>query len=294
MSQRPSLFSTTILVKVASLLSYYCCVVPTLSFSVPSHPTSHNSIHSRRDVRNNVSATSLQTIKASSSALHSTMESKLYQPSKRNEHYGSGPNMNVAQYLLDLDDAKGVFNFCGGMMFQLVLTDKLREYLIDAAASYEKPQQPFIFDSDKLRMFQVPNYDKSASADNIKIFHGREIRKVPNAEGDMGFVLQLSLANTSDDDVKDSQGWTEGEVSGYDGWAHDVGRTWRDGDRLVKEGFTTFQQQFGKDAFTLNHRCYLHFDSSNRMWLSAEDGCEGFPDQPNSNPFSKVMNKLFV
>ena len=49
-----------------------------------------------------------------------------------------------------------------------------------------------------MRMFGIPDYNKDAEADNIRLFHGREVRKVPNAAGGMNFVLHLSLANGDD------------------------------------------------------------------------------------------------
>ena len=70
---------------------------------------------------------------------------------------------------------------------------------------------------------------------------------------------------------------TAQEISCYDGWGHDVSRVWRDGARLESEGFTGFRSKFGEKSFTLNHRFYLHLDAENRLWLSAEDGCEGTP-----------------
>merc|ERR1712183_27320 len=170
-------------------------------------------------------------------------------------------------------------------MFQLVLSDKLRRHLSGVARDGERGHgQPVIFHSSEARMAQIPNYSRSADADNVRIFHGREVRKVPDATGGMGFVLQLSHA--TDDD----EGWTPAEVAGYDGWAHDVGRTWRTGDRLEEEGFQNFKKMFGTEAFALHHRFYLHFDGNERMWLSAEDGCEGTPCRPNF--FSNLMSKL--
>jgi len=207
----------------------------------------------------------------------------LYNPEKRNAHYGNGSSsdFNVAQYLVDLHDAKATLNFCGGMMFQMVLSDQLRSYLAEVAeTSPQEKQQLEVFDASKARMFQIPEYEKSANVDNVKIFHGREIRKVTNAAGGMGMVLQLSLADMHGGGKKDPEGWTVEEIDDYDGWGHDVGRTWRTGERLEKEGFQTYRKQFGQEAFGLHHRFYLHFDSSNRMWLSAEDGCEGVPAAP--------------
>ena len=85
-------------------------------------------------------------------------------------------------------------------------------------------------------------------------------------------ALHLSLA-----DGDDPEGWSKEEVEGYDGWGHDSGRVWRNGERLEREGFDGFRSKFGQAAYTLHHRFYLHLDGGNRMWLSAEDGCEGTP-----------------
>merc|ERR1719491_499125 len=208
----------------------------------------------------------------------------LYNPVKRNARYGEGSSsdLDVAQYLIDLHDAKATLNFCGGMMFQLVLSDRLRNYLGEVAEASPKQnlQQLEVFGASQSRMFQIPDYEKSANVDNVKTFHGREIRKVTDAAGGMGMVLQLSMADLNGDGEKDPEGWTVEEISDYDGWGHDVGRTWRTGETLDKEGFQTYRKQFGQDAFGLHHRFYLHFDSSNQMWLSAEDGCEGTPAAP--------------
>ena len=56
---------------------------------------------------------------------------------------------------------------------------------------------------------------------------------------------------------------------------HDSQRDWRTGKRLEDEGFKSFRSKFGDEAFALHHRFYLHLDRGNRLWLSAEDGCEG-------------------
>jgi len=127
-----------------------------------------------------------------------------------------------------------------------------------------------VHDASKGRMALTPGYTRSEAADNCAIFHGREIRQVPNAAGGMNFVLHLSLANGVD-----TEGWTPQELARYDGWGHDAGREWRKGEQLEQEGFTTFRSKFGRDAFALHHRFYLHFDREHRFWLSAEDGCEG-------------------
>ena len=120
---------------------------------------------------------------------------------------------NVAQYLVDLHDSKAAFDFCGGMLFQLRLSDMLRADLVERAKS--DARQPEVFDASKGRMSQLPNYAKNAEADNTRLFHGREIRQVPDAAGGMGFVLQLSHAGD------DPEGWSAQERSTYDGWGHD-------------------------------------------------------------------------
>ena len=218
----------------------------------------------------------------------------LYVPSERDAAYrigggDDGAEINVAQYLVDLHDNKATFNFCGGMMFQLQLSDKLRDHLVKiASADQQKQQNVVVYDSSKPFMRLIPDYEQSAFADNIRLFHGREIRQVPTAAGGMGFVLQLSYAGNGDGDNNDPEGWTKFEVDGYDGWKHDQGRTWRDGPKYEEEGFTNFRDKFGSKAFGLNHRFYLHKDSQNRIWLSAEDGCEGFPAMPAGGVIDRI------
>lgn len=174
---------------------------------------------------------------------------------------------NVAQYLVDLHDSKAAFDFCGGMLFQLKLTDMLRADLAERAKS--GAGQPQVFDASKGRMSQIPDYAKTGDADNARLFHGREIRQVPDAAGGMGFVLQLSHAG------EDPEGWSAQERSTYDGWGHDQGRTWRKADVYESEGWANFKETYGDKAYGLNHRCYWHLDSQSKLWLSAEDGCEG-------------------
>ena len=178
---------------------------------------------------------------------------------------------NVAQNLLDWHNNQTVLNFCGGMLFQFQLTDKLREHLLFVATDIDHEQQPLIFGADRCRMSLIPNYKQSAEADNIRLFHGREVRQVPMAAGGMGFVLQLSFAG------EDPEGWTSEERTEYDGWKHDVKRTWRKGDRLQKEGYKNACEKYGPAVFSLHHRFYLHLGEAGEVWLSAEDGCEGTP-----------------
>lgn len=211
------------------------------------------------------------------------MNAQLYDPAQRDMRYGDP--LNVAQYLVDLHDTNATFDFCGGMMFQLVLTDKLRSQLLKS--SQGDGQQPIVFDKSVDMMAKTPEYKKSAHADNIQSFHGREIRQVPDAAGGMGFILQLSSPEN------DPEGWTSPEVDGYDGWGHDSGRTWRTAERHESEGFDFFKSRFGKEAFSLHHRFYLHYDSANKLWLSAEDGCEGTPANPGSGPQDLLKNLIF-
>ena len=191
-------------------------------------------------------------------ATSSTLD--LYDPKVRDESYGSS---KLAQYLVDLHDAQGTFDFCGGMMFQLVLSPTLREHLAKAG-------DVTAYDASKKRMFDIPEYNMGPDADNKVLFHGREVRNVDWAAGGRGFAIHLSLAGESD-----PEGWTPEEIEGYDGWGHDSGRVWRTGEMLEKEGFDSFRSKFGEKAFTLHHRFYLHLGADNNLWLSAEDGCEG-------------------
>ena len=170
-------------------------------------------------------------------------------------------------------------------MFQLVLTESLRSHLSDVSATGNLEQQPLLCDAKTRRMAHMAGYSQSAEADNVKIFHGREVRQVKNAEGGMGMVLQLSLAKGHD-----PEGWTPQEISEYNGWTHDSQRRWRQGELLEEEGYRTFRRQFGSSAFTLHHRFYLHLDEQNQMWLSAEDGCEGHPAVPRRSFVNKALD----
>jgi hypothetical protein len=185
------------------------------------------------------------------------------------------------------------------MMFQLVLTKKLKSHLQNIAAS-PNDKQPVLHPSSQPLMSRIPNYQKSSYADNIATFHGREIRRVPNAKGGMGFVLQLSYSDpstysnegTNDGKVVDPEGWSAQEIASYDGWRGDTFRQWRNAATYEAEGFADFSSRFGKEAYGLNHRFYLHLDKGGRMWLSAEDGCEGTPKE-SGNLLGKLGEMLF-
>jgi hypothetical protein len=247
--------------------------------------------------QNSSSLVARMSTTTSNSASPSSSSSYLVIPKERDEHY----NGNIAQYLVDLHDNQATFNFCGGMMFQLVLSNKLRNHLEEVSATTDeqeqKQNQPFVFDKSHTRMNQIPNYNKSSNVDNINTFHGREIRQVPNASGGMNFVLQLSYANADadhNDDSNDPEGWTKDEINRYDGWGHDSNREWRKGNQLIDEGYTNFKTTYGKDAFALHHRFYLHYDNAGRFWLSAEDGCEGFagPTPSGGSPADGIVNRI--
>lgn len=236
---------------------------------------------------------------ATSSTDEETSKSHLYVPSERDERYQG----NVAKYLLDLNDEGATFDFCGGMMFQLILSDKLKSHL-ETVATDNQQKQPILHPASQPLLSRTPNYTKSANANNISIFHGRELRQIPTANGGMGFVLQLSYADpdgVESPDVPggkgadagwngravDSQGWSSEEIATYDGWRGDSFRKWRKGPMYEEEGFGSFSKEFGNDAFGLNHRFFLHLDDRERMWLCAEDGCEGTPSGGRS-----LMGKL--
>merc|ERR1711988_342587 len=120
--------------------------------------------------------------------------------------------------------------FCGCLPFQLSLTGKLREHL-GKVATDKSAQQPVIFDACMDRMAKIPSYAKSAAADNVNVFHGREVRSASSANGGQGCVLQLSLVNEGD-----AEGWTSAEIKDYNGWGHDSRRPWRKGAQLENEG----------------------------------------------------------
>lgn len=114
-------------------------------------------------------------------------------------------------------------------------------------------------------------------------------RQVPDAAGGMGFVIHLSFAGDEANGPAsgrrvDPEGWTKEEVAEYSGWLSDRQRRWRDRALLEREGFETFGDRFGPEAFTLHHRFYLHLDGGGAVWLAAEDGCEGTPSPPAPPP----------
>merc|ERR1711907_200768 len=201
----------------------------------------------------------------------------LSDPTQRDKQYTDPEGKrNIAAYLVDLHHARKVFKFCGSHQFQLVLSDALLEHLsLAAEQGAGSAGQPVVFDADQ--MCHIPNYTEfkgSAAADNVRVFHGREVRDSAGANGGQGKVLQLCMAGG-----EDAEGCTPAEVADYNGWQHDSGRTWRKAAEYELDGFASYSSKFGEGAFGLHHRFFLHWDSRGVMWLSAEDGCEGEPWQ---------------
>lgn len=201
------------------------------------------------------------------------MPSFLCDPQERDARYGK----NVAKFLLDCESHPSTtFNFCGGMRFGLSFTRKLRERL-EKMASDEGGENVIVQESNVGRMYMMDGYEQSAHADNVSLFHGREVRRVSTFGEKSGMMIQLSLANEDDE-----EGWTKQEIEEYSGWLSDQQRRWRDGDALESEGVANFKSKYGQEAYTLHHRFYLHSDNVGGFWLSAEDGCEGVAQDMNS------------
>ena len=136
-----------------------------------------------RGCRETTRASSTRT-RASSASTPATSDdaSQLYDPAARAATYGG----NHARYLLDLDaNAFTTFNFCGGMMFGVSLSPRLREHLEEVASAGEAdPRQPVVYGKEVRRMSMRPEgHDLDARADNARLFHGREVRQAENAAG---------------------------------------------------------------------------------------------------------------
>ena len=146
----------------------------------------------------------------------SEMPSQLYDPAARAATYGG----NHARYLLDLDaNAFTTFNFCGGMMFGVSLSPRLREHLEEVASAGEAdPRQPVVYGKEVRRMSMRPEgHDLDARADNARLFHGREVRQAENAAGGGGMLIHLSFAGEPGDDAEG--GRTRRRMSTRDGSA---------------------------------------------------------------------------
>lgn len=167
--------------------------------------------------------------------------------------------------LVQLHNNNAVFNFCGGMLFQLRLTTALRARLQENKMTSLPVARP-----PCKNMSDLPGYKTTASADDVTFFHGREVRNVKDAAGGMGFVLELSSGS-----CEDKEGWTAGERADYNGWKHDSQRPWRTAAQFESDGCQNFKERYGEKSYGLHHRFFFRFDSKGSLWLSAEDGCEG-------------------
>ena len=246
---------------------YYAALV--VAFTLALFTTPSLSFQPRSSTRASTRAVPTMSCSASTKEISSD---QLYTPAVRQNVYAG----NYAQYLLDLSDSRATFDFCGGMFFEFTLSASLRSRLAAAAKEGAASEgQPFVFGAEAARMHQTSGYSKSSDVDNVRYFHGQEIRQVPDAKGGRGFVLQLS-----DGDEGDVEGWSKEERGTYDGWGHDSGRQWRKMDDWEGEG-VKIREKFGDEAFGLNHRFYLHLDRDDNFWLSAEDGCEGKAAEAN-------------
>jgi len=84
---------------------------------------------------------------------------KLYDATKRRQFY----QQNIAQFLVDLSDSRATFDFCGGMMFEFKLSDKLRARLLGVSSEGSASLQPTVADSSKVSELKKNN-NKNASA----------------------------------------------------------------------------------------------------------------------------------
>ena len=272
-----------------------------------SNNNNNNNIQQRRDVA--LFATTTADAESSSSSF-AAADDFIVDPVEREAQYGKNNNIDMAQYLLDLHNAKATFNFCGGMMFQLVLTPALQEYLKQKQQQQQQQQETaataiVVVHDDTPRMQQIIGYQPSGAADNVHYFHGRELRQVPHAAGGMGMVLKLSLAppslssemNNTTQRI-DPQGWSLEEMQTYNGWQSDRQRVWRTAQDYEDEGFENFIAQYGAQAYGLHHRFYFHQEQGAVLWLAAEDGCEGTPakmsndNNKKKNPFQSLLQQF--
>jgi len=101
----------------------------------PSHPVIHHPNNPNQaqpsSSRSFVAFSTSTAAEAMSSSSSSSSLSYLVNPEERDQHYDG----NIAQYLVDLHDNKATLNFCGGMMFQFVLSEKLRAHLQEVTAT---------------------------------------------------------------------------------------------------------------------------------------------------------------
>ena len=94
-----------------------------------------------------------------------------------------GGGLDAARYLVDLHDAEATCNFCGGMLFQLVLTDALGTHPMAVAKHQQETPVTApatvpaveVFNKMHKRMAAVEGYARRADADNLRFFHGPRV-----------------------------------------------------------------------------------------------------------------------
>ena len=69
-------------------------------------------------------------------------------------------------------------------------------------------------------------------------------------------------------------------------------RKWRNAKIYKDEGWDCVAEMNSEEMFGLNHRFYLHYDDRGRMWLSAEDGCEGTPSEGSGGLLGRLGDML--
>ena len=94
-------------------------------------------------------------------------------------------------------------------MFQLVITDALKDHLLSASfqqndaddTDTDTAKEDVMVYQQTPRMHLTPEYQRSSAADNVKYFHGREIRNVPFAgDGyDLTIIIGTGVDNYCDD-----------------------------------------------------------------------------------------------
>ncbi|KAL3793576.1 hypothetical protein ACHAW5_002856 [Stephanodiscus triporus] len=209
-----------------------------------------------------MSSTSTSTTAGASS----NSKSRMYVPSERDEHYGD----NIARYLLDLNEEV-------------------------ASSPHDPSRQPIVRPASQSLMNRVPDYERSSHADNIYADpYGTRTTTTSTSAVDGVVVPSGKGADSAwDGRAVDDQGWSNEEIATYDGWRSDRVRQWRNARTYAAEGFDRFSEVFGDKAYGLNHRFFLHYDDRGRMWLCAEDGCEGTPSEGGRGLMGKIGGMLF-
>ena len=133
-----------------------------------------------------------------------------------------------------------------------------------------------------------------ATADNVRVFHGREVRSVPWPPGGGGWrSTSASLASRAPDDP---EGWT-----GERRWTSTPGgsQTGSAGGETGRSSSRKGSRRSASDSDPRRSPCttgaHLHVDDADEFWLSAEDGCEGVAQKarPRERDFGAAARSLF-